>query len=117
MKDVNQITLTGRLTRDPELRQTNSGKGVCQMGLAVNESYKTQDGEWQERANFFDVIVWGKQGEACASSLNKGAPITVSGHLSSRSWEAEDGSKRSKIEVVADTVIFHQRKSNDETPF
>jgi single-strand DNA-binding protein len=117
VRSVNVVTLSGNLTRDPELRQTSSGMSVCQMGLAVNDSYKDSSGQWQEKPNFLDVVVWGAQGEACAKALVKGSPVTVAGKLTSRSWEAQDGSKRSKVEVTADTVIFHQRGTSDDVPF
>ena len=116
MKSVNVVVLSGNLTRDPELRQTSSGTNVCQLGLAVNDSYKDSGGQWQEKPNFLDVVVWGAQGEACANALNKGSGITVAGRLTSRSWEAQDGTKRSKVEVTADTVIFHQKGSSN-VPF
>ncbi|MBE0429359.1 MAG: single-stranded DNA-binding protein [Thermoleophilia bacterium] len=106
MANINRVVLTGNLTRDPELRQTPNGKSVCTLGLAVNERYKNEAGEWVERPNFFDIVVWGAQAENCERYLSKGRPVAVDGRLSYRSWEAQDGSKRSKVEVVANTVQF-----------
>ncbi|MHB1389684.1 MAG: single-stranded DNA-binding protein [Thermoleophilia bacterium] len=106
MANINRVVLTGNLTRDPELRQTPNGKSVCTLGLAVNERYKNEAGEWVEKPNFFDIIVWGAQGENCERYLSKGRPVAVDGRLSFRSWEDKDGGKRSKVEVIASTVQF-----------
>jgi single-strand DNA-binding protein len=106
MASINRVVLVGNLTRDPELRQTPNGKSVCTLGLAVNDRYKNEAGEWVDKPNFFDIIVWGAQAENCSRYLSKGRPVAVDGRLSYRSWEAQDGSKRSKVEVVAGTVQF-----------
>lgn len=106
MASINRVVLVGNLTRDPELRQTPGGKSVCTLGLAVNDRYKNEAGEWTEKPNFFDVVVWGAQAESCERYLSKGRPVAVDGRLSYRAWEAQDGSKRSKVEVVASTVQF-----------
>jgi len=106
MASINRVVLVGNLTRDPELRTTPNGKSVCTLGLAVNEKYKNDAGEWIEKPNYFDIVVWGAQGESCAQYLSKGRQIAVDGRLSFRSWEAQDGSKRSKVEVIANTVQF-----------
>src|SRR5665811_457255 len=106
MASINRVVLVGNLTRDPELRTTPNGKSVCTLGLAVNEKYKNDAGEWIEKPNFFDIVVWGGQGESCAQYLSKGRQVAIDGRLSFRSWEAQDGSKRSKVEVVANTVQF-----------
>lgn len=105
-RGIAHVTLVGNLTRDPELRQTPSGTSVCTLGVAVNSSYKDGSGQWVEKPNFFDVTVWGSQGENCARYLSKGRQVAVDGRLDQRSWEAPDGSKRSKVEIVADTVMF-----------
>jgi len=106
MASINRVTLVGNLTRDPELRTTPNGKSVCTLGLAVNERYKNDTGEWVEKPNYFDIVVWGAQAENCSQYLSKGRQIAVDGRLSYRNWEAQDGSKRSKVEVVANTVQF-----------
>lgn len=105
-RGIAHVTLVGNLTRDPELRQTPNGTSVCQLGVAVNSSYKDSSGQWVEKPNFFDVVVWGAQGENCAKYLSKGRQVAVDGRLDQRSWEAQDGGKRSKVEIVADTVMF-----------
>jgi single-strand DNA-binding protein len=105
-RGIAHVTLVGNLTRDPELRQTPNGTSVCQLGVAVNSSYKDSSGQWVEKPNFFDVVVWGAQGENCARYLSKGRQIAVDGRLDQRSWDAQDGGKRSKVEIIADTVMF-----------
>ena len=105
-RGIAHVTLVGNLTRDPELRQTPSGSSVCQLGVAVNSSYKDASGQWVEKPNYFDVVVWGPQGENCARYLSKGRQVAVDGRLDQRSWEAQDGTKRSKVEIVAETVMF-----------
>lgn len=104
-RSFNQVTLMGNLTRDPELRTTPNGQSVCNFSLALNRSYKGQDGEWKEMTDFVDIIAWGPLGERVAQYLTKGRPALVSGRLQSRSWEQE-GQKRSKVEVVANDVTF-----------
>ncbi len=105
-RGIAHVTLVGNLTRDPELRQTPNGTSVCQLGVAVNSSYKDGSGQWVEKPNFFDVVVWGAQGENCAKYLSKGRQVAVDGRLDQRSWEAQDGGKRSKVEIIADVVMF-----------
>lgn len=105
-RGIAHVTLVGNLTRDPELRQTPNGTSVCQLGVAVNSSYKDGSGQWVEKPNFFDVVVWGQQGENCARYLTKGRQVAVDGRLDQRTWDAQDGSKRSKVEIIADTVMF-----------
>ncbi len=105
-RGIAHVTLVGNLTRDPELRQIPSGTSVCQLGVAVNSSYKDSSGQWVEKPNYFDVVVWGTQGENCARYLSKGRQVAVDGRLDQRSWEAQDGTKRSKVEIIADTVMF-----------
>jgi single-strand DNA-binding protein len=105
-RGIAHVTLVGNLTRDPELRQTPGGTSVCQLGVAVNSSYKDSSGQWMEKPNFFDVVVWGTQGENCARYLAKGRQVAVDGRLDQRSWDAQDGTKRSKVEIIADTVMF-----------
>ncbi len=101
-----RVTLVGNLTRDPELRQTPGGTSVCQFGVAVGRRYKDPSGQWVDKASFFDVVVWGQQGENCAQYLSKGREVAVDGRLDQRSWEAQDGGKRSKVEIVAEAVVF-----------
>jgi single-strand DNA-binding protein len=101
-----RASVVGNLTRDPELRQTPNGASVCQLGVAVGRSYKDASGQWQEETSFFDVVVWGRQGENCAQYLSKGRQVAIDGELRQRSWEAQDGTRRSKVEIVANQVVF-----------
>lgn len=105
MASFNEVLLMGNLTRDPELKFTSNGNALCKFGLAVNRKYK-QGEEWKEDVCFVDITVWGKQAENCAEYLSKGRPVFLSGRLSFNSWETDDGQKRSKLEVVANTVQF-----------
>ena len=100
---ANTVTLIGNLTRDPELRYTTGGRGVASFGMAVNRRYM-QNGEWQEQTSFFNIVCWGELGENAAATLTKGARAIVTGRLEQRSWETQDGDKRSVVEVVADEV-------------
>jgi len=104
--NINRVVLTGNLTRDPELRTTQSGTSVCSLRIACNTRRKDASGQWVDKPNYFDVTVWGAQGENCAQYLSKGRPVAVDGRLEWSEWEAQDGGKRSKVEVVADTVQF-----------
>lgn len=104
-RSFNQVILMGNLTRDPELRQIPSGQSVTNFTLALNRSYKSADGEWQEATDYIDVVAWGPLGERVAQYVTKGRPVLVNGRLQSRSWE-QDGQKRSKVEVVAQDVTF-----------
>jgi len=107
MANINRVVLVGNLTRDPELRHTPSGTSVCKLRIAVNSRQKdSSTGEWGEKPNYFDVTVWGNQGESCARFLSKGRPVAVDGRLDWREWEAQDGSKRQAVEIIADTVQF-----------
>jgi single-strand DNA-binding protein len=104
---INRVVLVGNLTRDPELRHTPSGMAVCSLRLAVNTRRKDQtSGQWVEKPNYFDITVWGQQGENCAQYLAKGRSVGVDGRLEWREWEAQDGTKRQAVEVVADSVQF-----------
>ena len=104
--DINRVTIVGRLTRDPELRHLPSGTAVLQLGVAVNGRQKDDAGNWIDKPNFFDVKVFGNQAEMLAQHLSKGRRIGVDGRLDWSSWEAQDGSKRSKVEIVAQSVQF-----------
>ena len=107
MASINRVVLVGNLTRDPELRHTPSGMPVCSLRLAVNTRRKDQaSGQWVEKPNYFDITVWGQQGENCAQFLAKGRPVAIDGRLEWREWDAQDGTKRQAVEVVADSVQF-----------
>lgn len=104
-RSFNQVILMGNLTRDPDLRQIPSGQSVCSFSLALNRSYKGQDGNYVEATDFVDVVAWASLGERVAQYVTKGRPVLVSGRLQSRQWE-QDGQKRSKLEVIANDVTF-----------
>ena len=103
MASENNVTLVGNLTRDPELRFTQSGRGVASFGLAVNRRYQ-MNGEWQEETSFFNVVAWGDLGENASASLNKGSRIVVTGRLQQREYETREGEKRTVVEVIADDL-------------
>jgi single-strand DNA-binding protein len=105
--NINRVVLTGNLTRDPELRSTSSGTSVCSLRIATNTRRKDPTtGEWTDKANFFDVTVWGAQGENCARFLSKGRPVAIDGRLEWREWETQDGHKRQAVDIIADAVQF-----------
>ncbi len=110
----NKIILIGNLTRDPEVRYTPQGTSVCNFGIAVNRRYKQGD-EVKEEVTFINVVVFGKQADTCGQYLNKGSAVLIEGRLQERRWETEDGQKRSKHEVVAQSVRFLPRRA-DATP-
>jgi single-strand DNA-binding protein len=106
MSDLNRVTLVGRLTRDPEVRYTSGGMPIVNIGLASN--YRQKDaasGQWVEKPNFFDVVGFGDRFEKLAANLEKGRRIGIDGSLRWSSWET-DGQKRSKVEIIADTIQF-----------
>ncbi len=104
--NINRVVLTGNLTRDPELRNTPSGTSVCSLRLAVNTRRKDAQGQWVDKPNYFDVTVWGAQGENCAQFLSKGRPVAVDGRLEWREYTDKDGNNRQAIDIVADSVQF-----------
>ncbi len=104
--DLNRVTLVGRLTRDPELRHSGGGDPICSIRLAVSSRSRGDGGEWGDRSNYFDVTVFGRQAETASTYLSKGRRIGVDGRLSWREWQAQDGSKRQSVEVIANDVFF-----------
>jgi single-strand DNA-binding protein len=117
MASINRVVLVGNLTRDPELRHTPSGMAVCSLRIAVNTRRKDQaSGQWVEKPNYFDITVWGQQGENCAQYLSKGRPVGVDGRLEWREWDAQDGTKRQAVEVIADSVQFLGGRGDGEAP-
>lgn len=105
MVSLNRVLLIGNLTKDPELRYTPSGTPVASLRMAVNSSFKGQDGQRKEETCFITVVVWSRQAEICSQYLKKGRPVFIEGRLIYRSWEAE-GKTRSTMEVRADRVQF-----------
>lgn len=104
--NINRVVMTGNLTRDPELRSTPSGMSVCSLRIACNTRRKGASGEWEDKPNYFDVTVWGAQGENCARFLTKGRPIALDGRLEWREYQTQDGQKRQAVDIIADSVQF-----------
>ncbi len=103
---MNVVVITGNLTKDPELRHTQGGTAVCNLRVAVNSRRKNASGEWEDKPNYFDVTVWGAQGENCATYLSKGRPVAIEGRLDWREWETEGGNKRQAVSIIANSVQF-----------
>jgi single-strand DNA-binding protein len=105
--NINRVILTGNLTRDPELRSLPSGMSVCSLRIASNTRRKDgQSGEWVDKPNYFDVTIWGKQGENAAQYLSKGRPVALDGRLEWREWQDQQGNNRQSVEIVADNIQF-----------
>ena len=126
MASLNKVLLIGNLTRDPDLKYLSSGVPVASFGLAVNRTYTDGNGEKQEDPCFVDVTCWSRLAEVSAEYLKKGKSVFIEGRLQYRSWEAEDGGKRSKLEVVAQSIQFlgggskadsEEEDADDAVPF
>src|SRR3954469_5118764 len=104
--NINRVVLTGNLTRDPELRNLPSGTAVCSLRIASNTRRKDQQGNWVDKPNYFDVTVWGAQGENCAQYLSKGRPVAIDGRLEWREFQDREGNKRQAVDIIADSVQF-----------
>ena len=105
--NINRVIITGNLTRDPELRSLPSGMSVCSLRIASNTRRKDgQSGEWVDKPNYFDVTIWGRQGENAAQYLAKGRPVAVDGRLEWREWQDQQGNNRQSVEIVADNIQF-----------
>ena len=110
---INRVTISGNLTREPELRRTQSGTSVLSMGVAVNDRRKNQQtGEWEDYANFVDCTLWGNRADALAQYLHKGSKVAIEGKLRWSQWE-RDGQKRSKLEVVVDELEMMTQRQGD----
>ena len=104
---INRVVISGNLTRDPELRSTSGGTAVLNLGVAVNDRRKNQQtGEWEDYANFIDCVMFGTRAEAISRYLTKGTKVAIEGKLRYRSWENQQGEKRSKVEVTVDEIEF-----------
>jgi len=114
MQNINRVIVTGNLTRDPELRALQSGMSVCSLRIACNTRRKDASGEWVDKPNYFDVTVWGAQGENCARYLSKGRPVAIDGRLEWREWtDRETGQRRQSVDIVADSVQFLGGRDDD----
>jgi single-strand DNA-binding protein len=105
-RNINRVIVTGNLTREPEMRSTSGGMAVCSLRIAVNGSRKDESGNWIEEPNYFNVTIFGRQGETAAQYLSKGRAVAVDGRLRWREYTDKDNNKREAIEIVADTVQF-----------
>lgn len=115
MYSLNRAQLIGNLTRDPEMRQLQNGVSVCSFSVATNQVWNDQSGVRQEKAEFHDVVAWRKLAEIASQLLTKGAKVYVEGRIQTREWEAEDGSKRRKTEIIAENLIMLDRKGANTT--
>lgn len=114
--NLNKTIIAGRLTHDIELRYTPSGTTVANLNLAINRHYTTKDGEKKEEVTFVKVVVWGKTAEIVNQYSNKGSLLLIEGKLQTRSWEDNNGNKRSVMEVRADNVQFIGNGQKSESP-
>ncbi len=113
--NLNRVIITGNLTRDPELRNLPSGIAICNLRVAVNSRRKdNQTGDWVDKPNFFNVKVWGPQGENCAQYLSKGRPVAIDGRLDWSEWEDQQGNKRQSVDIIADSVQFLGSREGSE---
>ncbi len=112
---LNKVQIIGNVTRDPELRYTPNGAAVCDLGVATSRSWRAnENSDWQEETEFHNIVVWSKLAERCAEQLAKGKKVYVEGRLRTRSWETPEGEKRYKTEIVAEDVIFLDRRNREE---
>ena len=114
LASVNKVMLSGRLTRDPELRYTPNGTAVSSFALASSRGYKGQDGQWKQTVTYMNIVAWGKLAMLASEYLKKGSAAFVEGRLHSHSWQTEDGQKRSAVEVRAERIQFLDRVARPE---
>jgi single-strand DNA-binding protein len=115
VNNINHVVITGNLTREPELRETGTGKSVCEMRVAVNSSFKQGD-KWESKPNYFQVNTWAGLADNCAKYLEKGSGVAVSGRLEWQKWESKDGGINSRVVIVADSVQFLGRANATQKP-
>lgn len=113
-RSLNRVQLIGNLTRDPELRYTPQGTGVCTFGLATNRNWTTDGGEKKEDTEFHKIVAWNKLAELCSQLLTKGRKVYVEGRISSRSWTGQDGQQRNTTEIVIEDMIILDSKRGGE---
>jgi len=117
MPRINSVVLSGRLTRDIELRYTQGGTPVAKLSLAFDRAYKDTSGEWQNESSFLDVTVWNKRAEQCAHDLHKGSPVVVEGYIKTRSYVDRDNNNRKITEIVANRVHFLEKVEVEQDEF
>ena len=108
--DLNRAMIIGNVTRDPELRTTTTGQNVCSFGIATNQQWTDAQGVKQQRAEYHNIVAWGKLAEICGQYLGKGRKVYIEGRLQTREWETPDAQKRQRTEIVADNMILLDRK-------
>ena len=114
---INKATITGNITRDPELRQTQGGTSVLTIGVAVNDRRKNQQtGEWEDYPNYIDCTIFGNRATGVAPHLQKGMKVAIEGKLNQSRWQAEDGTNRSKIEIIVDEIEFMAKRDGSQQP-
>lgn len=113
---INKVLLSGRLTRDPELRYAPNGSAVASFPIAVTRNYKAQSGEWKQSVVFVNVVTWGRRAEVANGILKKGSAVFIEGRLRSRVWQTEEGQKRSMLEVTAERIQYLDRIAKPEVP-
>ena len=111
--DLNRATIIGNVTRDPELRTTATGQNVCSFGVATNQNWTDSAGQKQTKAEYHNLVVWGKLAELAGQYLSKGRKVYVEGRLQTREWDAQDGAKRNRTEIVADNFILLDRRDGN----
>jgi single-strand DNA-binding protein len=116
MAGLNKVMLIGNVGKDPEMRYTANGNAVTSFSIAVNRNFQGSDGERREETDWFDIVTWNKLAEICSQYLQKGSQAYVEGRLHTRSWEGQDGQKRYKTEVVAQTVLFLGQRGGGGAP-
>jgi single-strand DNA-binding protein len=117
MRSINKVVLIGNLTRDPELRQTPNGQNVVTFGLATNREWITRDGRKQNSAEFHELVAWAKLADICSEHLKKGKLVYVEGYLKTRSWDAPDGTRKFRTEVVVQDMIMLDKRSKDSEDY
>lgn len=109
MMSLNRATIIGNLTRDPEVRTTSTGQNVASFGVATNSTWTDSSGTKQERAEFHNIVAWGKLADICGQYLGKGRKVYIEGRLQTREWDGQDGHKKNRTEIVAETMIMLDR--------
>jgi single-strand DNA-binding protein len=112
LPNLNRVYLSGRMTRDPEVRQLKNGLSVCNARMAVNHPYRDSNGDWQQEETFVTVVAWRRWADLCGEFLHRGSPLLVEGRLRSRSWEGQDGQTRNVLEVQASRIHFLERSGS-----
>lgn len=111
-RSLNRVQLIGNLTRDPELRYTPNGIAVCSFGIATNRNWTTESGEKKDEAEFHNIVAWNKLAELCSQFMVKGSKVFVEGRLATRSWQAQDGTQRTRTEIViSDMILLGEKKT------